>query len=60
MNMKLHWVPLTASTLMLVVTELFNIAVNEMVSAHAKLFALCIRVLVITELIVSGTQCTHE
>ena len=42
---------------MLVVTELFNIGVNEMVSAHPKLFALCIWVLVITELVVSGTQC---
>ena len=39
----------------LVVTELFNIAVNDF---DAKKFAPCRRVLVVTELVVSGTQCT--
>ena len=39
----------------LVITELFNIAVNYF---DAKKFTHCRRVLVVTELVVSGTQCT--
>ena len=38
----------------LVVTELFNIAVNYF---DAKKSTRCRRVLVVTELVVSGTQC---
>ena len=40
---------------MLVVTELFNNAVNDF---DAKESARCSRVLFVTELVVSGTQCT--
>ena len=39
---------------MLVVTELFNIAVND---THAKKSVCYSRMFVVTELVVSGTQC---
>ena len=39
---------------MLVVIKLFNIAVNDF---NAQEFARCRRVLVVTELVVSGAQC---
>ena len=38
-------------------TELFNIAVNDF---DAKKSILCSRVIVVTELIVSRTQCTYS
>ena len=44
---------------MLVVTELFNIVVNEMCRLDTKLFPRCSRVLVATELVISGTQCMY-
>ena len=40
---------------MLIVTELFNIAVNDF---DAKKFADCGQVLFVTELLISGTQCS--
>ena len=40
-----------------VVTELIDIAINDFV---AKKFAHRIRLLVVTELLVSGTQCTVD
>ena len=39
-----------------IVTELFNIAVNNF---DAKKSARCSRVLVVTELVISGTQCNN-
>ena len=60
--MELRWVPLTSKMMqkkllvksgLLVVTELFNIAVNYF---DAKKSACCSQVLFITKL-VSGTQC---
>ena len=39
---------------MLIVTELFDIAVNYL---NTKISALCSRMLVVTELVVGGTQC---
>ena len=41
----------------LIVTELFNIAVNDF---DAKKSAHCSQVLVVTELVVSGTQCNQN
>ena len=41
----------------LAVTELFNIAVNDF---DAKKSAHCSQVLVVTELVVSGTQCNQN
>ena len=59
--MDVHWVSFTASKKMqkkpLGVTELPDIAINDFV---AKKFAHRIRLLVVTELLVSGTQCTVE
>ena len=40
-----------------VVTEFFNIVVSEKAPAGNKLFARSTRVFVVTELVVSGTQC---
>ena len=64
-NLNIHWIPPTTSKMMqkklLVisgcsfVTEPFNITDNDF---HAKRSARCARVLVVTELVVSGTQCT--
>ena len=42
---------------MLIVTELFNTSVNDF---DAKKSVLCSRVIVVTELIVSRTQCTYS
>ena len=54
----MHWVPLTMGKKMpkklLVITELFNIAVN---CFDAKKSALYNWVLIVTKRVVSGTQC---
>ena len=58
-NTLVHRVPLTTSKKMqkklLVVTELFNIAVNGYGAKKSTRYS---RVLVVTELVISGTQCT--
>ena len=66
--MQLHWVPFTTSTLMhekvLIVTRcslypnFLTLRSMRWCWLDTNLLALCIRVLVITELAVSGTQCT--
>ena len=61
----IQWVPLTASKKkdaketahfkrVLVITETVNIVVNDF---DAKKYACCIRAFIVTELVVSGTQC---